>query len=71
MLMVMETVVPHPSETTEVPHPSKTIEVPHPSETKALTTTVVTPQTPTKAPATGNMDVTPPIETKVIAPAST
>lgn len=51
----------------DVPHPT---EVDHPSKAEAAGTIEVTPSTFDKAPPTDDVDVTPPVETHFIAPAS-
>lgn len=62
MQMVVDSVVSHPSKTTEVPHLS---------ETKALTTTEVTMHTCIELFSTNHMDITPHVETNVTAPVET
>ncbi|CAI8601693.1 unnamed protein product [Vicia faba] len=66
--------VPYLAET-DVPHNSEMEEVPRPSEAEAPTTIEVTleividsptPHTTTGVPTTGDMEVTPPVETNVI-----
>lgn len=56
---------------TEVPHSFETRKVPQPFETDAPTTTQVTLQAVTEASDTNDIEVTHPVETKVIALALT
>lgn len=56
---------------TEMPHPFETRKVPQPFETEAPTTTQVTLQVVTEVSDTNDVEVTHPVETKVIDLAST
>ena len=54
-----------------IQRPSELTEVTHPSKTKALITTMLTPQTDTEALAIDDMDVNTPVETNATTPIET